>query len=226
MNGVEDALGERDKIIEQLTESLKQSLQIRDQLHEQGERLTGEMSRLRRQMADTMDNVSRKRNWLTSGQAPESSGQRLSEITIDLVSGSEYEDEEDFSRQAVVGGKIRAETNEDDDETSKTISESVKQFKKFLSADELRIFSMVQDKFNDHMTRELDEMRKSYEDQMRIDKTERELEINRLKQMLANVKSGSAEVMELRQELDTIHKKEMEDLRMYFERKCSDLEKQ
>lgn len=51
-------------------------------------------------------------------------------------------------------------------------------------------------------------------------------QINRLRQLLSNVKSGSTELEELRRELDEIHGREMEGLRTYFERKCADMEKQ
>lgn len=50
--------------------------------------------------------------------------------------------------------------------------------------------------------------------------------MNRLRQLLANTKGGSPEICELRRELESIHGREMEDLRTYFERKCADLEKQ
>lgn len=52
------------------------------------------------------------------------------------------------------------------------------------------------------------------------------IQINRLKQLLTNVKSGSTELEDLRRELDEMHAREMEDLRTYFEQKCTDMEKQ
>lgn len=52
------------------------------------------------------------------------------------------------------------------------------------------------------------------------------LQINRLRQLLANTKSGTPEIAELRRELDAIHGRQMDNLRTFFERKCADLEKQ
>lgn len=52
------------------------------------------------------------------------------------------------------------------------------------------------------------------------------IQINRLRQLLVNTKGGSPQTCELRRELESIHGREMEELRQYFERKCADLEKQ
>lgn len=226
MTDFHTAIVERDKIIDQLTDSLKQSLQIRDQLHEQSERLSSEVNDVRKQFSDTVDNISqatRKRSWLGVENAADTSGQRLSEITLDLVSGSEYEDDE-FN--AKIRGNSRGVSQEKVLRDASKIAPSLEQFKSDLSVDELKIYEALYEKFSEHISRELQTQNKNYERELLLERNEKDLEINRLKQMIANVKSGTAEVKELRQELDAIHKKEMEDLRMYFERKCSDLEKQ
>lgn len=229
MTDFHTAIVERDKIIDQLTESLKQSLHIRDQLHEQGERLSSEVNDVRKQFSETVDNISqasqatRKRSWLGVENAADTSGQRLSEITLDLVSGSEYEDD-DFN--AKIRGNSRGVSQEKVVKNMPKIAPTLEQFKSELSVDELIIYEALHEKFSEHIERELQTQNKNYERELLMEKNEKDLEINRLKQMIANVKSGTAEVKELRQELDAIHKKEMEDLRMYFERKCSDLEKQ
>lgn len=223
---------ERDKIIEQLTESLKQSLHIRDQLHDQGEKLSNEVNEVRKQFSDTVETISntnRTRNWPVSGNAVvDTTGQRLSEMTLDLVSGDEYEDD-DFkngSRGAPQERLPEIPSVSDKSPEKSPHQEPLEHFKNDLSPDELRLFSAIESKFNEHLQRELDTVNKTYERDMLAEKNEKETEINRLKHMISNVKGGSTEVKELRQELDAIHKKEMEDLRMYFERKCSDLEKQ
>lgn len=61
---------------------------------------------------------------------------------------------------------------------------------------------------------------------MRYEKKERDDEINRLRQLLDNVKCVSMDVVELKEELGVKHAEEMEELRTYFEKKCADLEKQ
>jgi hypothetical protein len=57
------------------------------------------------------------------------------------------------------------------------------------------------------------------------DKVEYEAEMARLKDLLTNSKPSSNEVLQLKEELDVKHSKEMEELRTYFEKKCADLEK-
>lgn len=223
MSDLHVAINERDKIIDQLTESLKQSLHIRDQLHDQSERLTHQMNEIR--MGD--DAASRK-NWQRTVHVGPTDpvAQRLSEITLDLISGSEYEDVELHGR---IKAKVVAPT-----EHSGLIKESghvsinpfIDVVKNDLTEEELKVFTAIQDKLNVHMQRELEVIRQANNRSLLVDRNEKDLEINRLKHLITNMKDGSAEIRELRQELDSIHKKEMEDLRMYFERKCSDLEKQ
>lgn len=60
---------------------------------------------------------------------------------------------------------------------------------------------------------------------MSSEKEEYEQEIKRLRDLLANIKCGSTEIMELKNELEAKYSKEVEELRTYFEKKCSDLEK-
>lgn len=64
-----------------------------------------------------------------------------------------------------------------------------------------------------------------YQEQVRQEKEEYEREISRLRELLANLKCGSAEIMDLKNELEAKHSREMEELRTYFEKKCAELEK-
>lgn len=106
-------------------------------------------------------------------------------------------------------------------------------FKKSLSEDESAAFSKVWNKFEIFHKTEIDQIKQNHDeeikiltDQIRQEKKETEVEINRLRQLLNNVKSMSPEVDALRQELEAKHQKEMEELRQYFERRCVDMEKQ
>lgn len=184
-------------------------------------------------------------------------GQRISEISIDLVSESD-ECADDAGLLAVGTGTTNtvADTEELQRPLSRTESsaplQQIEQFQRFLSADEKRIFFMVQNKFNEYLAEELANVRQQHEGELKIladtldaEKLEKEtevrpiyflyefifirlfvLQVNRLRQLLANTKGGSPELLELRRELESIHGREMEDLRTYFERKCADLEKQ
>lgn len=61
---------------------------------------------------------------------------------------------------------------------------------------------------------------------MEVEQTEHETEANKLRELLSQIKCNATDVLELRQELEAKHAKEMEELRTYFEKKCADLEKQ
>ncbi|XP_033609685.1 A-kinase anchor protein 9 isoform X6 [Cryptotermes secundus] len=55
---------------------------------------------------------------------------------------------------------------------------------------------------------------------------EHDVEVAKLRDIIANVKCGNISgLTELRQEMETKHTKEMEELRQYFEQKCADVEK-
>lgn len=61
---------------------------------------------------------------------------------------------------------------------------------------------------------------------MENERAEHYAETNKLRELLAQINSNASDVLELRQDLESKHAKEMEELRTYFEKKCADLEKQ
>ncbi|XP_069361148.1 putative leucine-rich repeat-containing protein DDB_G0290503 isoform X4 [Maniola hyperantus] len=66
---------------------------------------------------------------------------------------------------------------------------------------------------------------KELETQMKQDKQASTVESRRLRELLSSVKAGNADIDVLREELSVKHEKEMENLRTYFEKKCSDMER-
>lgn len=225
MTDLQIALHDRDQVIQELNASLKQSLQIRDLLADQSERLSNEVRQLRAVASSS------RAQWQSVGEATAAINQRLSETTIDLVSESEFDDDEYYKKPlqplaaqpSVEDAKVVLEAEQTPDVSLPQTA--IEEFKKNLTTDELKVFISMQNKFNAYLHQELEAIGKSYALDVQ-EKNEKDVEINRLRQLVVNMKTGSVEVKELRHELDVIHKKEMEDLRMYFERKCTDLEKQ
>lgn len=178
---------------------------------------------------------SSRAQWQSVGEATAGINQRLSETTIDLVSESEFDDDEYYKKPLVPllqlatqppGDHVKAAVEEEEEIPDISLPQTaIEEFKKNLTTDELKVFIKMQNKFNEFLHQELEAISKSYALDVQ-EKNEKDAEINRLRQLVVNMKTGSVEVKELRHELDVIHKKEMEDLRMYFERKCTDLEKQ
>ncbi|KAM3956972.1 uncharacterized protein ACR2FA_009020 [Aphomia sociella] len=66
---------------------------------------------------------------------------------------------------------------------------------------------------------------KELEAQIQQDKQAYTIETRRLRELLASVKAGNADIEALREELSVKHEKEMENLRTYFEKKCTDMER-
>lgn len=187
------ALNERDQIIKELTQSLKQSF-------EKHEMLVNQVKQLKE---NATPNVQRK--WLIDRNC-----ERLSETTIDLVSESEFEDDESNRKSKIPkSGPF----------------ESVEDFKNQLNTTERGLFASVEDKFNGFVTEKVREMNEQAL-QQQLEKGELETELGRIRLLLVNIKNGTVDEPEWRAELNKQHKKEMEDLRRYFERKCSDMEKQ
>lgn len=195
MTDFQIALNERDQIIKELTESLKQSI-------ERNEKLASETKQLKETTA-VATNTQRK--WFI-----DKNEQRLSETTIDLVSESEFEDDE-LNRRA------RA--------LIKNQCSSVEEFKSQLSNSEIELFACIETKFEHMLDGKINALNEKLQ-QEQIERAELDTELKRLRQLVVNIKGGSVEVNDLRVELEKIHKMEMEKLRLYFERKCTDLEKQ
>lgn len=127
---------------------------------------------------------------------------------------------------------IESLRSSDEDKTVISVS-NINDFKKSLPEEEAACFSKVWSKFEYFHKTEMDQLRmghdeeiKRLQDLLEIEKRETEMEVNRWRQMLDNVKSSTPEVEELRRELEVKHSKEMEELREYFEKRCVDMEKQ
>lgn len=183
---------ERDQLIDQLTASLQQSMHIREHLQHQGENLSTEVSDLRKQLSETMEQM-KKPTWF-SNRDQESVGQRISEISIDLVSESDDAaaiDEMLASGQLTDGDE---KSNRNSRERQCDVADlyqaqlsnvkQIEQFQKYLSPDELRIFFMVQRKFDDYLSQEVEKVRikfdadlKSTAEQATSDKHDKDSEV-------------------------------------------------
>ncbi|XP_055533629.1 A-kinase anchor protein 9 isoform X3 [Wyeomyia smithii] len=173
-------------------ELIETLIEARDLSDKSVAKLTVEVNHLRKQLADHTEAMKQKPHWMRDQE----SNQRLSEISIDLVSEtddalSDFPEEERSNRNS---RERQLDLNLDIDFSEQNplhippaISKQLEQFRKYLSADELRLFNMVQGKFDDYLKLEMERQR---------------------------------------EELEAHHDQEMTDQRTYFERKCTELEKQ
>uniref|UniRef100_A0A1A9WE88 Pericentrin/AKAP-450 centrosomal targeting domain-containing protein n=1 Tax=Glossina brevipalpis TaxID=37001 RepID=A0A1A9WE88_9MUSC len=224
-------LSKRDELIAKLTDSLQQSLTTRENLQAESEKLNSEVQMLRKQLSETMDTM-RKSYWPRDQES--NGGQRISEISMDLVS----ESDDDLERQFLTDNEDKHSRNSRERQLSMprqadyypineadvmmdaaAFSKQIEQFQKYLTPSEVRLFFMVQKKFDDYLRQELEKCKMRYDQELKVvmdqwdhEKREKEQEIQKLLQQ--------------RQEKENKHAQEMEDLRKYFETKCVDLEKQ
>nr|NP_001261861.1 Pericentrin-like protein, isoform J [Drosophila melanogaster]AGB94554.1 Pericentrin-like protein, isoform J [Drosophila melanogaster] len=214
-------MSRRDELIAKLTDSLQQSLNVRDKLQVDADRLGGEVQNLRRQLQETLDAVKRSSAvWPDQECNP---GQRISEISMDLISESDddldrhflTDNEERGSRSSKERQLTQLQTNEElglqasNPEWTPTFSKQIEQFHTYLLPTEQRIFQMVQRKFDDYLNQQITLCR---------DLGAQELKIAR--------DQWESEKLTSEQNQQAAHAKQMEDLRKYFEHKCADLEKQ
>ncbi|XP_017112487.1 pericentrin isoform X4 [Drosophila elegans] len=211
----------RDETIAKLADSLEQSLKVRDKLQTDAERLGGEVQNLRRQLQEAIEAVKRSSvGWADQECNP---GQRLSEISMDLISESDddldrhflTDNEERGSRSSKERQLPQFQTNDDlgqqviNPEWTPAFSKQIEQFHTYLLPAEQRIFLMVQRKFDDYLNQQMAQCRELGAQELKIARDQWESE-----------KQSS----ELSQQAE--HAKQMEELRKYFEHKCADLEKQ
>lgn len=209
LHSIKTEITERDQLIEKLTESLQESLKERDTLQEVGLEMADELKQLKSQLREAVENLrqSRPPNW----RAEDVTSQRLSEVSMDLVS-----DDEDLYAGTSERREIATFV-----ELAKGPSKQIEEFQKYLNAEELRIFFMVQKKFDAYLEEELEKVRLKHDGELKLLKDSLETE-KQSRELMAS----SVDVAGLKEELQAKHAQEMAGLREYFEKKCTELEKQ
>ncbi|XP_065721135.2 uncharacterized protein Plp isoform X11 [Drosophila suzukii] len=214
-------MSRRDEMIAKLTDSLQQSLSVREKLQADSDRMGGEVQNLRRQLQETIEAVKRSSAvWPDQECNP---GQRLSEISMDLISESDddldrhflTDNEERGSRSSKERQLPQFQANEElglqatNPEWTPAFSKQIEQFHTYLLPTEQRIFLMVQRKFDDYLNQQIALCRDLGAQELKIARDQWESE-----------KQSSEQIQQ------AAHAKQMEELRKYFEHKCADLEKQ
>ncbi|XP_036325594.1 golgin subfamily A member 4 isoform X3 [Rhagoletis pomonella] len=225
-------LNYRDELIAKLTDSLQHSKNVREQLQTDSDKLTNEVEILRKQLSEALDTL--RRPTLPRGDLDSNCGQRISEISMDLISDSD----DDLERNAFTDNEDKYSRNSRErqlsvprqtaemygdmeaSEWSQTqFSKQIEQFQKYLNSNEVRLFIMVQNKFDNYLSQELEKCK------MKCEQEQKEM----VEQLEAVKQRQDVELQKLitsREEQDSKHAKEVEELRKYFESKCAELEKQ
>lgn len=238
---LEDAITQRDELIEELTVSLQRSVRERDDLRHENEHLTNEVHQLQHVVGER------------SSSEHDTVKAQLSDFM--KYQSMVKDDSTKFYSALMSGGSSMQSSNgeKDMDHEEITVNYSKSDLRSSGSSEEFQTgfenkLTTIISKFDEYIEEnlrnklresiiqvlcdEIGKMRiesdtevKELEAQMQQDKQTYTVETRRLRELLASVKAGNADIDELRQELSVKHEKEMENLRTYFEKKCSDMER-
>jgi regulator of replication initiation timing len=237
----EDAITQRNDLIEELTISLQRSVRERDDLKFENDHLINEVQQLQHIVGE------RSSSEHDTVKAQLSDFMKYQSLVKD--------DSTKFYSAIMSGGSSLHSSNgeKDMDNEEITVNYSRSDLKSSISSDEFQTgfenkLSSIINKFDEYIEEnlrnklresiiqilcdEVSKMRiesdteiKELETQMQQDKQSYTIETRRLRELLESVKAGNADIEDLRQELGVKHEKEMENLRTYFEKKCTDMER-
>lgn len=239
---LEDAITQRDELIEELTISLQRSVRERDDLKHENDHLTNEVQNLQHIVGERSqsehDTVKAQLSDFIKYQSliKDDSTKFYSAIMSGGSSIQSSNGEKDKDREEIVinysKSDLRSSDLSSDDFQTGFESKLTTIINKFDSYIEENLRNKLRESLIQVLCDEIGKMRidsdteiKELESQLQQDKQAYTVETRRLRELLASVKAGNVDIDALRQELDIKHEKEMENLRTYFEKKCSDMER-
>ncbi|XP_025835932.1 centrosomal protein of 112 kDa-like [Agrilus planipennis] len=194
----QNALAYRDNIIQQLTESLQQSVNRKEELQRESQLFLQEINLLKQQLLDTSSLFCENKN------------------KSNLVE-SEIQTEAHFE----ITDTVALWTNND-------LLNLLVRLESQLNPSQMNLFSDIKMKLYENMKETLSNCKRNNEENVMLqdelsNKNEQELKIAQFNELVMDAETS--EFSRLRLELEVKHAKEMEELRTYFEQKCADLEK-
>ncbi|XP_037292945.1 golgin subfamily A member 4-like isoform X5 [Manduca sexta] len=237
---LEDAITQRDQLIEELTVSLQRSVRERDDLRDENHHLTNEVQHLQHvvgEMSHTEHDTIKAQ--LSDFVKYQSMVKDETKFYSALMSGESSvqtsNSEKDMDREEITvnysKSDLKSSETSDDFQTGFE-SKITKIIDTFDECIEENLRNKLRESLIQVLCDEIGKMRIEYdtdikelETQVQQDKQAFTVETRRLEELLASVKSGNSDIEALREELAVKHEKEMENLRTYFEKKCSDMER-
>ncbi|KPJ08067.1 hypothetical protein RR48_04174 [Papilio machaon] len=236
----EDAMTSRDELIAELTVSLQRSVQERDQLKHDNHHLMNELQHLQHVTAETPlsehDTVKAQLSDFIKYQSmvKDDSTKFYSAVMSGTTSLQSSNGEKDIDREEITVNYSKSDLRSSDTDEFENGFEFkvVTLLNKFEEYIEENLRNKLRESIIQVLCDEIGKMRidfdtemKEMEAQLQQDKQSYSIETRRLRELLACVKAGNADIDALREELSIKHEKEMENLRTYFEKKCSDMER-
>ncbi|KAF5306240.1 hypothetical protein FQA39_LY08938 [Lamprigera yunnana] len=246
----QNALSHRDTIIQQLTEALKQSVSNREHLQEQSDYFSKEIVILQKQLAETStllgqrkcdtSDLDHKHDFLKSIKDNSIQTDSLpSQILQQEVKNGGKRDSvtDETKRKSNLSAEVQTSMvsfySRDGDKSILNLDKECLMLEETLTQPQIPLMKEVKDSINACIESKLSEYRDMYElefkkleDKLESEKNIYESEIAQLREILDRIQCDPNDIVVLRKELEAKHAKEVEELRMYFEQKCADLEKQ
>lgn len=237
----EEAITHRDQLIEELTVSLQRSVQERDNLKHENDHLTKEVQNLQHAIAEKShsdhDTIKAQLSDYVKYQTmlKDDSTKFYSALMSGTASLQSSNGEKDMDREEMTvnysRSDLRSSGSSEDFQTGfeNKLTVLLNKFDEYI---EENLRNKLRESLIQVLCDEICKMRmdfdsdiKEVEGQMRQEKQLYVKETRKLRELLASVKAGNADIDDLRKELSIKHEKEMENLRTYFEKKCSDMER-
>ncbi|XP_045775076.1 pericentrin-like isoform X4 [Maniola jurtina] len=237
---LEEAIAKRDELIEELTVSLQRSVDEREHLKHENDHLTNEVQNLQHIIGEKSqsehDTIKAHLSDFIKYQSliKGDSTKYYSALMSGTTSLQSSNGEKDMDREEITVNYSKSDLRSSSSDEFQTGFEN--KLTLILNNFEGCIEDNMKNKLRESLIHllcdEIGKMRvdfdtdiKELETQMKQDKQASIVESRRLRELLSSVKAGNADIDALREELSVKHEKEMENLRTYFEKKCSDMER-
>ncbi|XP_052743408.1 centromere-associated protein E isoform X2 [Bicyclus anynana] len=235
---LEEALSKRDHLIEELTVSLQHSVDEKENLKRENDHLTNEVQSLQhvigeRSQSDHDTIKAHLSDFIKYQSFLKGDGTKYySALMSGTTSLQSSNGEKDMDREEITVNYSKSDLRSSSSDDFTGFENKVTLILNNIEGIEENIKNKLRENLINLLSDEIGKVRvdfdtdiKELEIQMNQDKQAGMIESRRLRELLSSVKAGNADIDVLREELCIKHEKEMENLRTYFEKKCSDMER-
>lgn len=236
---LEEAVTKRNQLIEELTVSLQCSVNEKENLRHENEHLTKEVQELQQMIGERSksDNETIKAHlsdlFKYESLIKGDNTKYYSALMSGTTSLQSSNGEKDMDREEITVNYSKSDLrSSSSDEFQTGFENKLTIILNNFEGIEDNVKNKLRESLIQLLCDEIGKMRvdfdtdvKELETQLQQDKQASVVESRRLRELLSSVKAGNADIDALREELSIKHEKEMENLRTYFEKKCSDMER-
>lgn len=237
----EEALLQRDVLVNKLKVSLTNSLMQKDRLQSENDYLSSEVSKLQQLLSDVTSSNAETKGQLSDFAKHENLiSDDNSDIVPILANITKKNTVDNFSQTNGINSDVKncqfnTNTQMDVSDYVKPVTflSGLENYQNELNEEELPLFHKFKDKLEKLMEVELHNKYETFSadlnylnEKLATQDSTYKTELKRFRDLIISIKSNNPELLNLRSEMEIKHQKEMEELRTYFEQKCADMEKQ